>query len=313
MDVDRNVLRYVAEEEEKAYYTMNFYIGSIIQYALALLTNGILFLLLWRTRRDFKTLGFGFVLVLAVSDFANALHRIPLTLFDMGAINEVHLSNRGDNFMAWFCSLTSSLTVFAPFVASLAATLLSIERYCFVCLSMPLNRKVGWLLFIGILGIFAIPTFVAAVYIGINLPKLWRLIRNHMYYVLLSMMLGGLTFCYINIYLTTKRNVMASSSSCSKPSFVTRRVAIRVFVFLGLYLFCYVPMVLTYATHMNNLGKVVPLEYIALIFNGFISLIDPILVLFLHRKYLEEFLTLVNSNRVTRVIISPNLRSYLTS
>ncbi|KAJ9066902.1 hypothetical protein DSO57_1004984 [Entomophthora muscae] len=305
------------ETQQQAYFNMLFYVGSIIQYSLALLTNLVIFILLFRTRTEYRTLGFSFILVLAISDFSNALHRIPLALFDMGAIVESSLEDNGTELLAWFCPLTSLLTVLAPFMAALSATLLSVERYYHVCLSRPLPKGVGWTIFFAIAGLFLIPTLGSSVTIHIILssrvhdggpvcfPPMdgWRLARNHMYYLTLSLLLIVLAFCYINIFLTTKRNIINTNAST-----VTKQVGIRVFVFLGLYLCCYIPMILTYALHTNSFPDSIPLQFIALVFNGFISLIDPILVLLLHRRYHNEFLLLLNHFRLTRYLFGHTIQ-----
>ncbi|KAJ9076317.1 hypothetical protein DSO57_1027471 [Entomophthora muscae] len=309
---------------ESFVHTKLYYLLMLMQQLMGVTTNAVVFVLLYRMRREYQTLGFGLISVLSVSDFINALHRIPLTLFDMGAFNESTLVLDVVDHMQWFCPLESFLSVFAPYTAALAAMLLSLERYCHVCLRKPLRWGAGWKFLGAGLFFFLIPSLGASIKISymkqesgrVCFPPLegWRIVRNHIYYVLLSILLLALTFFYISIYITTKCNIMRCSSGGIKPGSIVRRVALRVFVFLFFYLLCYVPMILAFLMKMNFPEVGLPaLGDMTMMTNNLISSIDPILILFLHRCYLHEFILLLNSNRVVRALVGPTAQNYFTT
>ncbi|KAI0241383.1 hypothetical protein L0F63_005947, partial [Massospora cicadina] len=267
--------------------------GALVVVSVCgLLTNGVL--LYGLPKLSEKSMSFQLIRMIGVTDLSLGVCTLMVCISRFGL-------DLAAAYTSWFyCPVFGSLTFFFSGTSSILMSFLALERYCVICHQRGLPRRLTITIFIVIASTFAIllagssilgsyapdPTFLFCFPEG----STWSTFSNYAFYLVINVPVAVLVFCYVSIFVKCCR-----MSIPNQVDSVTKKAAIQSLLLLVVYFICYMPKFLTTVIGIFYGLSAPPRILYLLIPIGMTLLVvvNPILVLFLHRQMKRVVIQLV--------------------
>ncbi|KAJ9066816.1 hypothetical protein DSO57_1005779 [Entomophthora muscae] len=254
------------------------------------------FLLCVLDRLPEKSTSFVLILLIGVADLLLCVFTLLV------CVSRLYLGFLG-SYLSWFyCPVLGSLTFFFSSMSGILMGFLAIERYSVICHQQGLPRGIIWALFSMVALTFATlltgnsliggfapdPSFIFCMPRGTT----WSMYADMAFNILLNIPIVVLTFCYISIFLKCYQSTFAN-----RRESLTRKAALRSLLFLLLYFACYIPKFSTTVIGAYGGLDAPPRVLYMIIPVGMtmLALVNPILVLLLHRRFKDVIIGVIFS------------------